>query len=428
MLRKEVNDLLTQTDSGTPMGELFRQYWLPAMLADELPENDCPPVRVKLLGEAMIAFRDTDGRYGLLEEFCAHRRVSLWFGRNEEYGLRCPYHGWKFDVEGNCVDIPSEGEDSKFREEVKLQAYPMIKVGDVLWTYMGNPETIPPEPLWEFATVAPEQTVTTKRIQENNWLQALEGGIDSSHVSFLHSKELERDPLFKGAKANSYNMGDLKPVFEVEPSKGGLYIGARRSAEDSKYYWRVTQWVMPCFTMIPPRADHPQHGHFWVPIDDENCWTWSYDYHPNRPLKDSERQACLNGQGIHTENIPGTFRPVQNKDNDYMMDRAAQKRGETYSGVFGFGMQDASLQESMGPIVDRSRENLVQTDYGIVMTRNRLRKAATDLRDKGTLPPGRDPEHMKVRSIAVVLDPDLNYAEACQEEMVAEEGKLRATV
>ena len=428
MLRKEVNDLLTQTDAGTPMGELFRQYWLPAMLADELPENDCPPVRVKLLGEAMIAFRDTDGRYGLLEEFCVHRRVSLWFGRNEEYGLRCPYHGWKFDVEGNCVDIPSEGEDSKFREEVKLQAYPMIKVGDVLWTYMGNPETIPPEPLWEFATVAPEQTVTTKRIQENNWLQALEGGIDSSHVSFLHSKELERDPLFKGAKANSYNMGDLKPVFEVEPSKGGLYIGARRSAEDSKYYWRVTQWVMPCFTMIPPRADHPQHGHFWVPIDDKNCWTWSYDYHPNRPLRDSERQACLSGQGIHTENIPGTFRPVQNKDNDYMMDRAAQKRGETYSGVFGFGMQDASLQESMGPIVDRSRENLVQTDYGIVMTRNRLRKAATDLRDKGTLPPGRDPEHMKVRSIAVVLDPDLNYAEACQEEMVAEEGKLRATV
>lgn len=428
MLRKEVNDLLTQTDAGTPMGELFRQYWLPAMLADELPENDCPPVRVKLLGEAMIAFRDTDGRYGLLEEFCAHRRVSLWFGRNEECGLRCPYHGWKFDVEGNCVDIPSEGDDSKFREEVKLQAYPLIKVGDVLWTYMGNPDTIPPEPLWEFATVAPEQTIMTKRIQENNWLQSLEGGIDSSHVSFLHSKELERDPLFKGAKANSYNLGDLKPVFEVEPSEGGLYIGARRNVEGDKYYWRVTQWVMPCFTMIAPRADHPQHGHFWVPIDDENCWTWSYDYHPTRPLSAEEREACLDGKGIHTKNIPGTYRPEQNKDNDYMMDREAQKRGETYSGVFGFGMQDASLQESMGPIVDRTRENLVQTDYGIVMTRNRLRKAATELKEKGILPPGRDPEHMKVRSIAVVLDTGLKYAEACQDEMQAEEGKLRATV
>jgi phthalate 4,5-dioxygenase len=428
MLRKEVNDLLTQTEAGTPMGELFRQYWLPAMLASELPENDCPPVRVKLLGEKMIAFRDTEGRYGLLEEFCAHRRVSLWFGRNEECGLRCPYHGWKFDVEGNCVDIPSEPEDSKFKEEVKLQAYPLIRVGEVLWTYMGPAESTPPEPLWEFATVAPEQTVTTKRSQENNWLQALEGGIDSSHVSFLHSRELERDPLFKGAKANNYNLGDLKPVFDVSPSEGGLYIGARRGAEDGKYYWRITQWVMPCFTMIPPRADHPQHGHFWVPIDDENCWTWSYDYHPNRALTAEERQACLDGKGIHTENIPGTFRPVQNSDNDYMMDREAQKRGETYSGVFGFGMQDASLQESMGPIVDRSRENLVQTDYGIVMTRNRLRKAATDLKEKGILPPGRDPEHMKVRSIAVVLDPALNYADACRQEMVAEEGKVRATV
>ncbi|MGZ0245817.1 MAG: aromatic ring-hydroxylating dioxygenase subunit alpha, partial [Alphaproteobacteria bacterium] len=190
----------------------------------------------------------------------------------------------------------------------------------------------------------------------------------------------------------------------------------------------VTQWVMPCFTMIAPRADHPQHGHFWVPIDDENCWTWSYDYHPTRPLSAEEREACLDGKGIHTKNIPGTYRPEQNKDNDYMMDREAQKRGETYSGVFGFGMQDASLQESMGPIVDRTRENLVQTDYGIVMTRNRLRKAATELMEKGILPPGRDPEHMKVRSIAVVLDTGLKYAEACQDEMQAEEGKLRATV
>ncbi len=428
MLRKEVNDLLTQTDKGTPMGELFRQYWIPAMLASELPENDCPPVRAELLGEKLIAFRDTEGRYSLIEEFCAHRRVSLWFGRVEEGGIRCPYHGWKYDHTGQCVDVPSEPEESGFCQSIKLQSYPLIKVGDVLWTHMGDPENSPPEPEWEFATVAPEQTVTTKRIQECNWLQALEGGIDSSHVSFLHSQELERDPLFKGAKANSYNLGDLKPVFEVSPSEGGLYIGARRNAEDGQYYWRITQWVMPFFTMIPPRADHPQHGHFWVPINDEYCWTWSYDYHPNRPLTAEERQACLDGKGVHTENIPGTFRPVQNKDNDYLIDREAQKRGETYSGVFGFGMQDASLQESMGPIVDRSRENLVQCDYGIAMTRNRLRKAATDFRDKGIMPPGRDPQHMKVRSIAVKLNPELKYAEACQDEMIAEEGKLRATV
>jgi hypothetical protein len=304
----------------------------------------------------------------------------------------------------------------------------LIKVGDLLWTHMGDPEIRPPEPEWEFATVTPEQTVTTKRFQECNWLQALEGGIDSSHVSFLHSQELERDPLFKGAKANNYNLGDLKPYFDVSPSDGGLYIGARRNAEDGKHYWRVTQWVMPCFTMIPPRADHPQHGHFWVPIDDENCWTWSYDYHPERPLTAEERQACLDGKGVHAEIIPGTFRSVQNKDNDYLMDRDAQKRGETYSGVMGFAMQDASLQESMGPIVDRSRENLVATDKGIVMTRNRLRNAATELRDKDTLPPGRDPKHQKVRSVAVVLDPDQNYVEACQDDRIAAEGKMRVSV
>jgi len=293
---------------------------------------------------------------------------------------------------------------------------------------MGNPENRPPEPAWEFATVGPEQTVTTKRLQECNWLQALEGGIDSSHVSFLHAQELERDPLFKGAKANNYNLGDLKPVFDVSTSEGGLYIGVRRNAEEGRYYWRVTQWVMPCFTMIPPRADHPQHGHFWVPINDENCWTWSYDYHPNRALTAEERQACVDGKGVHAAVIPGTFRPVQNKENDYLMDRDAQKRGETYSGIAGFGMQDGSLQESMGPIIDRTRENLVQTDYGIVMTRNRLRKAATELMDKGVMPPGRTVEHMKVRSISVVLEAGKNYVDVCREAMVAEEGKIRTTV
>ena len=427
-LRPEVNELLTQTDKGSPMGELFRQYWIPALLASELPENDCSPVRCELLGEKMIAFRDSEGRYGLIEEFCAHRRVSLWFARNEDCGLRCPYHGWKFDVEGNCVDIPSEPQESDFRGQIKLDAYPLIKVFDILWTHMGDPANRPPEPEWEFAIVPAKQTVSTKRLQECNWLQALEGGIDSSHVSFLHSQELERDPLFKGAKANNYNKGDLKPYFEVAPSDGGLYIGARRNAEDGKYYWRITQWVMPCFTMIPPRADHPQHGHFWVPINDHSCWTWSYDYHPTRVLTATERQACLDGKGVHAAVIPGTFVPVQNSANDYLMDREAQKRGESYSGIAGFAMQDGSLQESMGPIIDRSKENLVQTDYGIVLTRNRLRRAAMDLRDKGIMPPGRDPEHMRVRSIAVVLDPELNYAQACQEDMVAAEGKIRATV
>lgn len=428
MLRKEVNDLLTQTGADEPMGKMFRQYWIPALLARELPEDDCAPVRVKLLGERLIAFRDSKGRYGLIDEFCAHRGVSLWFGRNEEGGLRCPYHGWKYDVDGNCTEVPSEPEESGFCEKIKLQAYPLIKVGDVLWTHMGDKDNRPPEPVWEFATVPPEQTFTSKRWQECNWLQAMEGGIDSSHVSFLHSGGLKSDPLFKGAKGNEYNHADKKPIFEVTEAEGGLYIGARRKAEEGRFYWRITPWVMPSFTMVPPRGDHPMHGHFWIPIDDENCWAWSFDYHPTRALTKEERQAMMDGHGVHNEYVPGTYRPLQNKDNDYMMDREAQKRGDTYSGIKGIAMQDASLQESMGPIVDRTKENLVSTDNGIIMARHRLRKAVIALRDKGAMPPGRSNEHQLIRSVAVVLEPDQPYAETCKDDLKARPGVKQTSV
>lgn len=428
MLRKEVNELLTQTGPGTQMGDLFRRYWMPALLAEELPENDCPPVRVKLLSERLIAFRDSDGRYGLMDEFCAHRGVSLWFGRNEEGGLRCPYHGWKYDVNGQCLDVPSEPESSGFCEKIKLQAYPLIKVGDILWTYMGPPELKPEPPEFEFATVPPEQSFTSKRLQECNWLQAMEGGIDSSHVSFLHSGNLNTDPLFKGAKGNQYNLSDRMPFFEVSKHESGLYIGARRNAEDGKYYWRITPWVMPCFTMVPPRGDHPIHGHFWIPIDDENCWAWSFDYHPNRPLSKEERSAMEAGKGIHCEYVPNTYIPKANKTNDYLMDRQAQKEGRTYSGVDGIAIQDASLQESMGPIVDRTKENLVSTDNGIIMARQMLRKAAKALRDKGQQPPGVNPEDHKVRSVSVVLPPDQAFDEACRDDLIARPGVKHTSV
>lgn len=428
MLRKEVNDLLTQTENGTPMGEMFRQYWIPALLASELPEDDCPPVRAKLLGERLIAFRDSKGRYGLMDEFCAHRGVSLWFGRNEEDGLRCPYHGWKYDYTGQCIEVPSEPEESGFYEKIKLKGYPLVKVGDILWTHMGDADNRPATPEWEFATVPSEQTFTSKRWQESNWLQAMEGGIDSSHVSFLHSGNLNTDPLFKGAGGNKYNQGDKKPVFEVVESEGGLFIGARRMAEEGHYYWRVTPWIMPSFTMVPPRGDHPMHGHFWIPIDDENCWAWSFDYHPTRALTAVERKAMEDGFGVHNQYTPGTFRPLQNKDNDYLMDREAQKRGETYSGIWGIALQDASLQESMGPIVDRTKENLVSTDNGIIMARHRLRKAAVGLRDKGIQPPGRLPEHQKVRSAARVLPPDQPFNEAMKEDLKVRTGQKQTSV
>jgi phenylpropionate dioxygenase-like ring-hydroxylating dioxygenase large terminal subunit len=419
VLKKEQNDLLTQTGPGTPMGQLFRSYWIPALLAEDLPENDCPPVRVKLLSERMLAFRDTNGRCGLIDEFCAHRGVSLWFGRNEDCGLRCAYHGWKYDVTGQCMEVPSEPDGSPYAKTVRLKSYPLIELGGILWTHMGPPEKRPPLPEWEFATVPAEHTISTKRVQECNWLQALEGGIDSSHVSFLHRNDLNTDPFFKGAKGNQYNLGDLRPVFEVVESPGGLYIGARRNAENGDYYWRITQWVMPNFTMIPPRGDHSIHGHFWVPIDDEHCWTWSYEYHPTRPLSSAEVAAVREGKGIHVKYEPGTYRSLANKDNDYLMDRAAQKAGKTFSGVEGFAMQDASVQESMGPIVDRTKERLVSTDNGIIMARIRMILAAKALVENGVTPPGVDPAHQRVRSASFILPPDQPFKTGASEALIA---------
>ncbi len=428
MLREEINELMTQTGPGTMMGDLFRQYWIPALLAEELPENDCPQVRVKILSERLIAFRDSQGRYGLIDEFCAHRGVSLWFGRNEESGLRCAYHGWKYDYTGQCLEVPSEPEKSTFCASIKLRSYPLVKVGDILWTYMGDPAKAPPLPEFEFCHVPSSQTFTSKRLEEANWLQALEGGIDSSHVSWLHSTGLKDDPLFKDTEGNKYNLGDFKPYFEVVEADGGLYIGARRNAEEGHYYWRITPWIMPAFTMVPPRGDHPMHGHFWVPIDDENCWVYTFDYQPVRDLTPAEVQAMKDGYGVHSQNIPGTYIPVNNKSNDYLMDRDAQKRGDTFSGVRGIAIQDASLQESMGPIVDRTKERLVTTDVGIIKARAKLRKAAIALKEQGITPPGVDPSHHRVRSASVVLPKDVPYIEAVADKLKAQPGVRQATV
>jgi phenylpropionate dioxygenase-like ring-hydroxylating dioxygenase large terminal subunit len=428
MLTEQLNELLTRTGPGTPMGDLFRRYWIPALLADELPENDCPPVRVKLLSERLIAFRDTEGRYGLIDEFCAHRGVSLWFGRNEEGGLRCAYHGFKFDVTGQCIEVPSEPEDSTFCGRVKLKGYPLIKVGDILWTYMGPPELQPAPPEFEFALVPPEQTFTSKRWQECNWLQALEGGIDSSHVSWLHSGALKSDPLFNKSRANQFNLTDKKPYFEVVETDWGLFVGARRNTDDDQYYWRITPWVLPNYTVVPPRGDHPVHGHFWIPIDDENCWVFTFDYHPVRALTAEERQAMKDGYGVHNEYVPGTYRPLQNKDNDYLMDRDAQRRGETFSGIKGIAMQDASLQESMGPIVDRTKERLVATDAGIMKARQMLRRAVLALRDEGRTPPGVNPEHHRIRSAALILPKDQSFIEGAREAVAVRPGVAQTSV
>jgi phthalate 4,5-dioxygenase oxygenase subunit len=420
MMRRDQNELSTRTGPGTPMGELFRRYWIPALRADELPENDCPPVRVKLLSERLLAWRDTQGRLALTDEFCAHRGVSLWFGRNEDNGLRCPYHGWKYDHTGQCVDVPSEPAESGFCGKIKLQSYPLIERGGILWTYMGPPSSLPPEPAFEWTQVPEASRYLSKRQQECNYLQAMEGGIDSSHVSWLHSGDLHTDPLHRDTKGANYQR-DRSPKFEIVQSEGGLLIGARRNAEVGHYYWRITQWIMPWYTMVPPYGDNALNAHAWVPIDDENVFTWTFTYHPTRPLTQMELDTMRSGGGIHVPLIPGTFRPVINKDNDYRMDRQAQKRGETYCGVQGIAMQDAAVQESMGPIQDRTKENLVSTDNAIIMARHRLLRAAQDLQ-KGIDPPGLAPVTHRVRSATFVLPVDVPFVEAKRADLTVREG------
>jgi phenylpropionate dioxygenase-like ring-hydroxylating dioxygenase large terminal subunit len=420
MLKAEHNQLVTQTGPGTPMGQMLRRYWIPIMLAEELPEDECPPVRVKILSERLLAWRDTKGRLALTDEFCAHRGVSLWFGRNEQNGLRCPYHGWKYDHTGQCIEVPSEPTESGFCQKIKLKSYPLVERGGILWAYMGAPEKQPPLPEFEWTMVPAARRYITKRLQESNYLQAMEGGIDSSHVSWLHSGDLHTDPLHRGTKGAHYQR-DRSPKFEVVESTGGFFIGARRNAEPGHYYWRITQWIMPWYTMVPPYGDNALNAHAWVPIDDENCFTWTFTYHPTRPLSQMELDTMRGGGGIHVPLIPGTFRPVINKDNDYLIDRAAQKSGRTFSGVSGIAMQDASVQESMGPIQDRSKENLVSTDNAIIMARHRLRHAALALQ-KGVEPPGLTTDGHRVRSATFVLPVDVPFQQAKRDDLTVREG------
>jgi len=419
------NDFLTRTSPGTPIGELFRRYWIPALLSEELTEADSPPVRLKLLSERLLAFRDTQGRLGVIDEFCAHRGVSLWFGRNEESGLRCPYHGWKYDVTGQCVEVPSEPEQSGFCSRIKLKSYPCVELGDVIWVYMGPPERQPPLPAFEWTQVAHSRRHVSKRLQECNYLQAMEGGIDSAHVSFLHRHDLRSDSLHAGAGAELTRETDAR--FEVVETKGGMIIGVRRSAPEGRLYWRITQWVMPFHTMIPPYGDNALNGHAWVPIDDESCMTWCFTHHPTRALSEHELGVMRAGGGIHVKLIPGSFRPVINKDNDYMIDRAAQRAGKTYCGVAGIAMQDAAIQEGMGPIQDRAKENLVSTDNGVIMARIRLRKAAIAAAD-GRQPDGIDPATHAVRSASIVLPDNVSFIDAAAEALRVREGVAHTSV
>ncbi|MDA0652709.1 MAG: Rieske 2Fe-2S domain-containing protein [Proteobacteria bacterium] len=415
MLSQQDNTILTQVGPGTPMGAYLRRFWMPALLEEEVPHPDCPPVRLKLLGEELVAFRDSNGTVGVLDAHCPHRQAELFFGRNEECGLRCVYHGWKFDVEGHCVDMPSEPPGSDFKRKIKQKSYRTAIQGGVVWLYMGPSDRQPDLPRFEWSWLSADRRGATKRLQECNWAQAYEGGIDSSHISLLHSNLDDAGMGNFNRPRDKYNALDRHLVFQVADARHGLLIGARRNAEADSYYWRVTQSLMPFYTMIPPvmegtdTAQAPYGGHAWVPIDDHNTWTWSFGVQPNRPFSIEEREN-INGRTGRWGPIDENYRPLQNRANDYLIDREVQ-RTRSYTGIDGVPNQDAGIQESMGLICDRTKEHLGASDLAVIEWRKKILQAVNDLAAGKEPAEPHNGDWYNVRPASLVLPRDVDWQE-----------------
>jgi phenylpropionate dioxygenase-like ring-hydroxylating dioxygenase large terminal subunit len=420
------------------MGSLLRCFWMPFALASELPTPDCDPVRVRLLGEDLVAFRDTGGKVGLIENNCPHRGASLFFGRNEEAGIRCVYHGWKFDVSGACVDTPTESAfregvgaaegdmpnepaESAFRTKVKATAYPTQERGGVIWAYLGPPHLEPRLPELEWTHVPDSHRYVSKRLQSCSYLQNVEGEVDSSHVSFLHSRfDPQAYASNQALSLPDYMARDRAPRFFVRPTEYGLQIAARRDAEVDSYYWRITQFLMPTYTMIPAPPDQPISWTAATPIDDEQMMGFTVTWHPDRPLNERELAEIQSWTGVHTEVDPKTFQPVRNKGNEYLLDRALQRSRRSYTGIRGIREEDLAVQESMGPIFDRGGEHLGSADLAVIATRRRLLEAVRALAEHGSQPyEALSPNAYRVRSAAVVLPREVAWHEGAAEAMLA---------
>ncbi|MGQ4810505.1 Phthalate 4,5-dioxygenase oxygenase subunit [Candidatus Entotheonellaceae bacterium PAL068K] len=432
MLTKEENERITRVGPGTPMGALMRQYWLPVLLASEL-EPGGRVKRVKLLGEALVAFRSRNGKVGLLGEFCSHRRASLYFGRNEESGLRCVYHGWKYDLEGQCVDMPNVLPDSRFHDKVCHPAYPCVERGGVIWTYMGAADLPFEPPDLEWTQVPESQRLVTRFYQACNYLQALEGGIDPSHISFLHGvvdagDDASRQDLDRAAAGFALAVQLARaPHLEVVDTDYGVLLGARRDTDEDMYYWRITQFHMPFYTMPPtdPKPDPILHSHIFVPVDDENLVNWCISWHPTRALTADELAAMHAGLSIHittyapaTSAAYGDIRPQASQHNDYLMDWQAHQTRKFF-GVPGVGAQDKAITENQQPIVDRTQECLNRADIGIIRVRKGLLAAAAALEAHGIHPPGTESASFRIRSASVILPKDTPWAEGAKAQLEA---------
>ena len=373
MLSKEENELLERVGPGQAMGEVFRRFWIPAVLSEEIPAPDSPPVRVRLLGENLVAFRDSNGKVGIFDAYCPHRNAPLFFGRNEEAGLRCIYHGWKFDVSGQCVDMPNCLEGESFKDRVNVKAYPTFEGGNMIWVYMGPAERVPPKPGFEWLDLPSDHVYVTKYYVQCNYLQTLENEFDIGHSSFLHSTLnpsssqsfaiMGRNPLVRpGRIANT----------EVYDTPYGSAAGRR--TDDGRLALSA-HFMMPSFSSAGAvSAPNTNPLNLKLPVDDENTVFFRMKWSPE-PLKPEVLNTYLYGKHEFPERIPGTYVTKANKSNDYLQDRALQ-RNFNYSGMNPYPVQDfAMVEDQRGPVADRSRETLVSSDTYIIHMRRKLLEA-----------------------------------------------------
>jgi phthalate 4,5-dioxygenase oxygenase subunit len=421
MLTREENEFLTCTGAGTPMGNLFRSFWLPILMDYELPAPDCPPVRVSVLGERLVAFRNSSGKIGLIDAYCAHRGAELFFGRNEQNGLRCVYHGWKYDTEGRCIDMPNEPQESRFKDKIRLNAYPCQEYGGLIWTYLGQHVQKADLPQLEWARVPATHRFISKVFLDANYLQVMEGDIDNSHLSFLHQFLNPRQKVGTGTvlPGKDYNALDTAPKVDIKDTDYGIMISWRRDAGEDHYFWRITHWLFPGYSIVTaPGPGETILCQVRVPLDDEKSCLFRVQWNPDRPLSREELASYGPGGLLHGEVIPGTFLPKANRSNDFMLDRGLQ-RTYNFTGIRGQTEQDWAVTLSPGPIVDRTKEHLGTTDKAIIGMRRRLKEAALDLAEGKPPRAARNGEVYRVRSCGVLLKRNIPLEEGAKDLLYA---------
>jgi phenylpropionate dioxygenase-like ring-hydroxylating dioxygenase large terminal subunit len=431
MLSHDDNETLVRVGPDAPMGRLMRQYWLPFLPSSDLLA-DGEPQRVRLLGEDLVAFRDSDGEIGLVDHVCPHRGAPLVFARNEACGLRCVYHGWKFGVDGTVMETPAEPADSRLKERVRIKNYPCRERNGVVWAFMGDRSELPPLPNLEWNLVSQENIHISFRVQECNWLQAVEGEIDSAHAAILHGR-IDAQGAISGWVAKK----DLRPVFECQRQPFGISIASKRTLDENTNYWRVNQFMLPFYTLVPPQSQYPElSGHAWVPIDDENTLCIMFSYTPAQPLYEKSRKLFAEGHAGRETGHPSAAafapRPVTfpyakywtrfNLQNGFLFNYDAQKK-TWFSGLPGLWVQDAACQSGAAPIYDRSKEHLGISDTGIAMTRRLLLENVRKFQaGEPCLAAPDQPDLWMVRAISLTLPAGAPWQDEGHEHMTARLG------